>query len=178
MRKTRSARKLRFRSSTRLPKRSEVVKCNTKKYKGGALVGGALVGGASGVVFPPSFSQSVVDANPQSFLPVNTFSNDPNYSVVDARLTSPFLTGVSSGGRRSRHKKAKMRKGPNQKGPNQKGGSSTAAQALSNIANSTIGQFPSAGMATNIGGVTNIAANLSGASSTYNSTPNIPTPLA
>ena len=168
MRKTRSARKLRFRSSTRLPKRSEVVKCNTKKYKGGALVGGA-----SGVVFPPSFSQSVVDANPQSFLPVNTFSNDPNYSVVDARLTSPFLTGVSSGGRRSRHKKAKMRKGPNQKG-----GSSTAAQALSNIANSTIGQFPSAGMATNIGGVTNIAANLSGASSTYNSTPNIPTPLA
>jgi len=163
-------RTIRFRSAKRLPKRSEVMNRNTKKYKGGFL---------GGVAFPASFSQSVVDANPQSYLPVNTFSNDPNYSVVDARLTAPFLNGVSSGGRRRRQtKKGQMQKGQMQKGQMQKGGAPTLAQYVSNGLSSTVGQFPSAGIATNIGGVTNIAANLSGMNATFNSTPKFVAPIA
>ena len=157
--RTRKTRALRFQSAKRLPKRSEVLNHNTKKYKGGN----------SGVAFPASFSQSVVDANPQSYLPVNTFSNDPNYSVVDARLTAPFLNGFSSGGRRRRQMK---------KGQMKKGGSATLAQYVSNGLSNTVGQFPSAGIATNIGGVTNIAANLSGASASFNSTPKFVPPIA
>jgi len=152
IRKSRSTRKLRFRSAKRLPRRSEVVGRNIKKYKGGN----------SEVAFPASFSQSVVDANPQSYLPVNTFSHDPNYSVVDARLTAPFLTGVSSGGRRGKLKR----------------GGSVESQSLSNILSNTFGQLPSGGVATNMGGVTNIASNLSGTSLAYNSNPSIPVPLA
>lgn len=159
-RRSTKKRTIRFRSAKRLPKRSEVMNRNTKKYKGGFL---------GGVAFPASFSQSVVDANPQSYLPVNTFSNDPNYSVVDARLTAPFLNGVSSGGRRRRKMK---------RGQMQKGGVATLAQYLSNGFNNTVGQFPSADIATNIGGVTNIAANISGTNAAFDSTPKFVAPIA
>ena len=51
-----------------------------------------------GSAFPASFNNNTVTASPQSYLPYNNFANDPNYGMVAARNTGPFLTGMSSGG--------------------------------------------------------------------------------
>lgn len=52
-----------------------------------------FIKGGNSVVFPPTISNSIAAANPQSYLPYNNFSNDPGYSVIGARNNGNFLTG-------------------------------------------------------------------------------------
>ena len=157
-------RKLVFKSSKRLPKRYEVLNSTPKKYKGGGLLGG--------VAFPATFSQSYVDANPQSYLPVNTFSNDPNYSVVDARLTSPFLTGVSSGGMgRGLPKKRRKKRALKIVG-------GAESHGFSDLLSNTFGQLPGGGIPTNLTGVAGVTGNMTGSNNAFNSDPHLITPLS
>ena len=137
----------RKRNLSRSKRRRGLSRKHAKKYRGG-----------SAVTFPATFATSSLQ-NPQSYLPYNDFSSDPNYSVVDSRLTLPFLT---SGGR-----KLKKRKG---------GG--TLAQYASNTLNSSVGQFPTTGLPTDVGGVSAIISNMTGLTSHYNGNPAIPVPIA
>lgn len=64
-----------------------------------------------GSTFPASFNNNTVTASPQSYLPYNNFANDPNYGVVAARNTGPFLTGVSTGGKKRKSSRRKYNGG-------------------------------------------------------------------
>lgn len=144
--KTNKKQPRRLRKSRQSRKRNR----SLKKIKGG------------NVAFPASFSSS---QNPQSYLPYNDFSKDPNYGMIDSRLTQPFLTGVSTGGRR-RRKAGKTT------------GGSSIAYGLTNALNTSVGQITSGGLLTDVGGVAGSAANLTGSNNVYNSNPSIPLPLA
>lgn len=113
----------------------------SKKIKGG------------NVVFPATF-EPPTPLNPQSYLPYNDFSNDPNYSVINTRLTQPFLTGVASGGSRRKYKK--------------RTGGNPLVYSMSNALNPTAGQIPSAELLTDVGGVTYAISNVTGATNSYN----------
>jgi hypothetical protein len=106
-----------------------------------------IMRGGSGVSFPASMNNNVV--TPQSFLPFNSMSNDPNYSVIASRNTGPFLTGMK-GGNRSRRIK---------------GGS--VINAINN--SQPINEIP---------GAANIIAGFSGNQSIFSSTPMRISPLA
>ena len=97
-------------------------KCKSKKISKGGCVGelggcGLFQSGGGWsdgladqgpAVFPASFSNVPI----RSFYGVNDYSNDPNYLVVGARNTAPFLTG-------GRKQKSKRRGGRTR---SQKGG--------------------------------------------------------
>ena len=84
-------------------------KKNQKRNKGGGC--SCLFSGGNGAVVGPSpgFSQ----LSSQSYYPVNTFVNDPNYQVVDSRQTANFLSrggGKTSRGSRKPKRVSKSRK--------------------------------------------------------------------
>jgi hypothetical protein len=111
-----------------------------------------------------TFNNNLVASAPQSYLPYNNFANDPNYSVVAARNTGPFLTGVSSGGSRRRRK--------------YKGGN--LASYLSNTMNSytsNTGLLPSPAI-NESSGVAGVMSGFSNTAASYDSTPSRLTPLA
>jgi hypothetical protein len=64
-----------------------------------------IMRGGNGTLFPASMNNNVVSSSPQSFLPFNNFLKDPGYLSIAGRNTGAFLTGVSSGGGRSRRNK-------------------------------------------------------------------------
>ena len=146
-----------------------------KKIKGGNVAFPASIVGTT------QFSS--IAAAPQSFVPYNDFSNDPNYGVINARLTQPFLTGVYTGGKRrstflkkpKSSKNAKFYKNPKS---SKKTGGSPLAQGLSELMNYNFGAYPSAALPTDAAGVAGISANLAGISNANNNNPAIPTPLA
>jgi hypothetical protein len=149
--------------------------------------------GGSNVVFPPTFPNNTVASNPQSYLSSNNFANDPGYSVIAARNTGPFLTGVSSGGKKRQSKKSKSNKQAkyirklktrkNRKNKNKKmrgGGGSDATSAISNLMNSTTsytGILPSPAI-NEVSGVAGIMSGFSGTGSSYNSASTKIAPLA
>jgi hypothetical protein len=103
-----------------------------------------------------STAQSI---SPQSFLPFNNFSQDPNYSVIASRNTGPFLTGISSGGSRRRQKQRRMR------------GGSTNIPVANAVNNSQpINEAP--------GVASNVLSGFSGTPSIFSSTPLRIAPLA
>jgi len=116
-----------------------------------------------GNTFPSSFSNAAVSASPQSYLPYNDFSNDPNYSVISSRNTGPFLTGTVTGGS-SRRKSRKMRGGSN-------------ISSVMNYATNGIGIMPSPSL-NESSGVAGIMGTFSGNASAYNPTPSMIAPLA
>ena len=120
-----------------------------------------------GSTFPASFNSNTLASSPQSYLPYNNFANDPNYGVIAARNTGPFLTGVSTGGKKRR---GSMRK--------YKGGGVTSF--LSNNLNSlTSGVgIMSAPALNESSGVAGIMSGFSNTTGVYNSTPLKITPLA
>ena len=140
-----------------------------KKIKGGNVAFPASIVGTT------QFSS--IAAAPQSFVPYNDFSNDPNYGVINARLTQPFLTGVYTGGKRRSTFLKKPKSYKNTKSSKKTGGSSLA-HGLSNLMNSNFGSYPSAALPTDAAGVAGISANLAGISNAHNNNPALPTPLA
>lgn len=74
-----------------------------KPQSGGGWVDGLADKGPA--VFPQSFTNVPI----RSFYGVNDFANDPNYLVVAARNTAPFLTGGRR--RKSRRRRRRMQKG-------------------------------------------------------------------
>ena len=148
-RRTRVSRKRTYISSKIPPKRSNVI-----------------YSGRGGAVFPSSLS-------PQSYLPYNDFSQDPNQFVVNARLTQPFLTGVAiRGGSKKKSRKQTGNRGPKK----QRGGN--LAYAFANDLNATVGQITGPGLITGVDGVAASAATLSGVASAYNTDPVHIAPLA
>ena len=157
---------------------------NQKRLKGG-----------SNVVFPPTFSNNTVASNPQSYLSSNNFANDPGYSVIAARNTGPFLTGVSSGGKKRQSKKSKSKSNKkakyirklktrkNRKNKNKKmrgGGGSDATSGISNLMNSATsytGILPSPAI-NEVSGVAGIMSGFSGTGTSYNSASAKIAPLA
>lgn len=132
-------------------KRSKIPPTRANIFGGGIKMKG---GSGGGVVFPASSSST----HPQSYLPYNDFSNDPNYLGVSARNTGPFLTGVMKGGR-SRRKI--------------KGGGNDVSLNISNAMNSFTNG--SGIMST---GVAKVMGAFSGNESAYYSTPAKVAPLA
>ena len=132
-------------------------------------------GGDNGSVsFPASISNNSIAVSPQSYLPFNNFANDPGYSVIDSRNTGPFLTGISSGGRRKGHYKQ------SRKIRAIRGGSGDLHSGMStglNTLTSTIGIIPAPAF-NELSGVSGIMSGFSGTGSSYNSTPNTIVPLA
>ena len=127
-----------------------------------------------------TFSNSNIAASPQSYLPYNNFANDPGYSVVNARNTGPFLTGVSSGGKKGiksrsakKHKKRMTRIILG-------GGGDAVTTGLSNGLNTaTNGMGIMNVPAINeISGVAGVVSGFSNTGSLYNSTNYRTTPLA
>ncbi len=88
-----------------------------------------MIKGGSNVVFPPTFSNSAVTTYPQSYLPYNNFENDPGYSVINARNSGPFLTGMVNGGKRRNHSRKRLR------GCRRIVGGGSASSSISNIVN-------------------------------------------
>jgi len=124
-----------------------------KKYRGG-----------SGVSFPATITSASLQ-NPQSYLPHNDFSNDPNNYLTSSRLIQqPF--SLLSGGRKKRNKSKKTK------------GGNAMSYNMSHALSSNFGSIPSAGLLTDVGGVTGVTSNLTGTSSVYNGNPNIPVPIA
>jgi hypothetical protein len=120
--------------------------------------------------FSASFTNDVVSNSPQSYLPYNNFANDPNYQVIAARNTGPFLTGVASGGsRRKRMKNRKMR-----------GGGGEGSAYLSNVMNTVtnhVGIIPAPAI-NEFSGAAGVMSGFSNTGSVYNSTPAKIAPLA
>lgn len=127
-------------------------------------------GGNGNIVFPASLSSEIVANSPQSYLPYNNFSNDPNYSVVAARNTGPFLTGVKSvGGKRKNTKKRKIR-----------GGGGEGSAYISNMMNTVtnqVGLIPAPAI-NESSGVAGIMSGFSNTGSVYNPAPARIAPLA
>jgi len=142
------------------PKRSNPKRSNKsssrkiiKKYRGG-----------SGVSFPATITSDSLQ-NPQSYLPHNDFSNDPNNYLTSSRLIQqPF--SLLSGGRKKQNKSKKIK------------GGNVMSYNMAHGLSSNFGSIPSAGLLTDVGGVTGAASNLTGLSSVYNGSPNIPVPIA
>ena len=76
----------------------------SKKMRGGGWFDG--LADQSTAAFPASF----VDVPIRTYYPQNTFANDPNYQVVNSRLTAPFVYGGKrkSGKRKSSRQKKQM----------------------------------------------------------------------
>lgn len=125
----------------------------TKTYRGG-----------SGVSFPATITSASLQ-NPQSYLPHNDFSNDPNNYLTSSRLLQPPFS-LLSGGRKKRNKSKKIK------------GGNVMSYNMSHGLSSNFGPIPSAGLLTDVGGVTGAASNLTGLSSVYNGSSNIPVPIA
>lgn len=134
-------------------------------------------GGNASVVFPPSFSNADVAASPQSYLPYNNFSNDPNYSVVNASNTGPFLTGVSSSGGAKKRKSKKNRK--SRKVRIIYGGDTINANISNGVNTLTNGTgFVVAPAINELTGIAGIMSGFSNTGSVYNSTPVTMVPIA
>ena len=125
----------------------------TKTYRGG-----------SGVSFPATITSASLQ-NPQSYLPHNDFNNDPNNYLTSSRLIPQPFSSLS-GGRKKRNKSKKIK------------GGNVMSYNMSHGLSSNFGPIPSAGLLTDVGGVTGAASNLTGLSSVYNGSPNIPVPIA
>ena len=131
-----------------------------------------IMRGGSNIVFPASLSSEIVANSPQSYLPYNNFSNDPNYEGIAARNTGPFLTGVASGGsRRKRMKKRnrKMRGGGGE-------GSSYISNAMNTITNK-VGIIPAPAI-NEMSGVAGVMSGFSNTGAVYNPAPARIAPLA
>lgn len=144
-----SKHRYRFKRSAVLPKRVDIM-------RGG---------------FSASFTSDVVSNSPQSYLPFNNFSNDPNYSVINARNTGPFLTGVASGGSRKRRmNRRKM----------MRGGGGEGSAYISNMMNTVtnqVGLIPAPAI-NELSGAAGVMSGFSNTGSVYNSMPAKIAPLA
>lgn len=141
-------------------RRRRTLKTRTKK----------MVKGGSNVVFPPTFSNT---SSPQSYLPYNNFENDPGYSVINARNTGAFLTGVSTGGR---GKNSRKRMG----GTRPMRGGGDASSSISNIVNgvtSNAGIIPAPAF-NELSGISGVMSGFSNTAGAYSSTPANVAPLA
>ena len=146
-----SKKKLQMKRSTK--RRSSSVRKN--KMKGGST-------------FPASFNNNTVSASPQSYLPYNNFANDPNYGVVAARNTGPFLTGVSTGGMKRKNSRRKY-----------KGGSGLPAYLSNNLnaLSSGVGIMPAPAL-NESSGVAGLMSGFSNTTSLYDPNPLKMAPLA
>ena len=147
-----------FKRANVLPKREELMK-----------------GGNGGVSFPATISSNALSSSSQSYLPYNTFSNDPGYSVIASRNTGPFLTGISMGGKRN--KRGSLKRGRNAK---KVGGGNDITSGISNGLNtltSSTGVIPAPAL-NEMSGVAGIMSGFSGTASAYNSNPVNMVPLA
>ena len=122
-------------------------------------------GGNGNIVFPASLSSETVANSPQSYLPYNNFSNDPNYEVIAARNTGPFLTGVKGGSKRKR----KMRGGGGE-------GSSYISNAMNAVTNQ-VGIIPAPAI-NEMSGVAGVMSGFSNTGAVYNPAPARIAPLA
>lgn len=171
MKKRSSANKHHFITSKTPPRRRSIL---NKKYRGGD--GGHLV-------THPTFSPQIAALNPQSYLPYNDFSNDPNYAVVDARLTAPMVPGGMSGGKRGVYntrrlrRRVKRRSAKRRQGRKMKGGLNLAA-GLAGMLSSTSGQVASPELISDAGGVAQATGKLAGIDAAYNSSPTSFVPIA
>ena len=133
-----------------------------------------MIKGGSNVVFPPTFSNSAVTTYPQSYLPYNNFENDPGHSVINARNTGPFLTGMVSGGKRRNHSRKRMR------GRRRIVVGGSASSSISNIVNgaaNNAGIIPAPAF-NELSGVAGLMSGFSNTGSAYSPTPVNIAPLA
>lgn len=114
-----------------------------------------------------TFSNNDVSASPQSYIPYNNFSNDPGYSVINARGTGPFLTGTYGGGRSRRNRR--IMKGGNDI-------SSSISAGLNTFTNN-LGIIPSPAV-NETSGVAGVMSGFSGTGTAYSSTPLKIAPIA
>jgi hypothetical protein len=149
------------RSKKQKSRRSKVRRTKNKTRKQYQMRGG------NSALFPASFSNSDVAVSPQSYLPYNKFENDPGYSTIASRNTGPFLTGVSSGGR-------KMRRRYNGGAGNDL--TSSMSNAVNFATNST-GIIPAPAL-NELSGVAGVMSGFSNTGSSYSSTPLKMVPLA
>jgi len=134
-----------------------------------------IVKGGSNAVFPATFSNSVVTTSPQSYLPYNNFENDPGYSVINARNTGTFLTGVATGGRGRRRKHSRRIRGRRQI----VGGDAASANVsnmVNSVANNT-GIIPAPAF-NEMTGISGLMSGFSNTGAMYNPTPVNIAPLA
>lgn len=146
-----SKKKMQMKRSTK--RRSSSVRKN--KMKGGST-------------FPASFNSNTLTSSPQSYLPYNNFANDPNYGVIAARNTGPFLTGVSTGGMKRKNSKRKY-----------KGGSGLPAYLSNNLNTITngVGIIPAPAL-NESSGVAGLMSGFSNTASVYDPNPLKMAPLA
>ena len=153
-----------FKKSNVPPKRKNIIK-----------------GGNGNVSFPATFSNEIASVSPQSYLPYNNFSEDPGYSVVNSRNTGPFLTGVASGGKKTRSKQNLKTTKKNRKNNKRLSGGSTGLHTgISNVLNtatSSVGIVPSPAI-NETSGISGIMSGFSETGSVYNSSPQNIAPLA
>ena len=147
--------------TTVIRRRSNSTKKRSHKMRGG-----------NHVVFPPSFSDTGIP--PQSQVPHNTYSNDPNYAVISASNTGPFLTGVKMSGGSSNKKHRKNRKlrviyGGNTLSANISGGLNTVTNGSGIVLAPAINELT---------GVAGIMSGFSNTGTAYNSSPVTIVPLA
>jgi len=118
--------------------------------------------------FPASFDSNTVTSSPQSYLPYNNFANDPNYGVIAARNTGPFLTGVSTGGKKRKNSRRKY-----------KGGSGLPAYLSNNLNTITngVGIMPAPAL-NESSGVAGLMSGFSNTASVYDPNPLKMVPLA
>lgn len=121
-----------------------------------------IMGGGS--LSSATFSNNDVSASPQSYIPYNNFSNDPGYSVINARGTGPFLTGTSGGGRSRR-----IMKGGNDVSSSISAGLNAFTNNLSIIPAPAVNESS---------GVAGVMSGFSGTGSAYSSTPLKIAPIA
>lgn len=129
-----------------------------------------ILRGGSSSVSPATFSNNDIAASPQSYLPYNNFANDPGYSVVSSSNTGPFLTGVSSGGKRS--KKSRSAKKYKKRMTRIVGGGDAVTTGISNGLNTAmngIGIMPVPAI-NETSGVAGVISGFSNTGSAYNST--------
>jgi hypothetical protein len=112
------------------------------------------------------------------FPALNDFSRDPNYSVIAARNTGPFLTGTYSGGRR-RNSRSKRLGGKRRNRRAFYGGNDVAFSISNglNTATNSIGIIPAPAM-NEVSGVAGLMSGFSGTAAAFNPTPYNITPLS
>ena len=128
-------------------------------------------GGNGNIIFPASLSSETVANSPQSYLPYNNFSNDPNYEVIAARNTGPFLTGVKGGSRRKRMMKRNRK---------MRGGGGEGSAYISNMMNTMtnqVGIIPAPAI-NESSGVAGVMSGFSNTGAVYNPAPARIVPLA
>ena len=169
----RTKKELKQKSNKRVSKnrRRRTLKTRTKK----------MVKGGSNVVFPPTISNA---SSPQSYLPYNNFENDPGYSVINARNTGAFLTGVSTGGRGKNSQKRMGGRGKNSRkrmgGTRPMRGGGDASSSISNIVNGAVsnaGIIPAPAF-NELSGISGVMSGFSNTAGAYSSTPANVAPLA